>query len=117
MSKILPWSMILLSLIGTGVHAAGMKWDHEENIKQGIALFDDAYKQGGMTEAENLSKKCHKKFQQRERLATAGTMCFHRHFRNDGRCADGHSTKSAKKIFPGRDGRWSPEKRTCQTGT
>ena len=68
MSKMLPWSMILLLLIGTGVHAAGMKWDHEENIKQGIALFDDAYKQGGMTEAENLSKKCHKKFSKDSQL-------------------------------------------------
>jgi len=61
LSKLLLGGMVIL-LTGTTAHAAGMQWDHEATIKDGIELFDGAYKQGGITEAENLSRDCHKKF-------------------------------------------------------
>ena len=60
MNKVFVALVVLLTANMT--HAAEPKWNHKENIRQGVKLFDAAYKQGGMVEVEKLSKDCHMNF-------------------------------------------------------
>ena len=59
--KLLIVGMSLITVFTTTAlcNAEALKWDHNENIRQAIELFHNAVTQGGMTEAETVSKDCY----------------------------------------------------------